>query len=116
MKRFTTSGAVTLFILLVGFLSGCFGANEQKEQTSRVDSTAVNYKYGKIEIPGKEGSLCAAPIYIAYEKGFYAEEGFDVNLITADTETRKIGLNNGTIPIVNGDFQCSRWPLFLFCS
>ena len=42
---------------------------------------------------------------IAYEKGFFAEEGFDVNLISADTETRKIGLNNGTIPIVNGDFQ-----------
>ena len=63
------------------------------------------YKYGKINIPGKDGSLCAAPIYIAYEKGFFAEEGFDVNLISADTETRKIGLNNGTIPIVNGDFQ-----------
>ncbi len=63
------------------------------------------YKYGKINIPGKDGSLCGAPIYIAYEKGFFAEEGFDVNLISADTETRKIGLNNGTIPIVNGDFQ-----------
>jgi NitT/TauT family transport system substrate-binding protein len=28
-----------------------------------------------------------------------------VTLISASTETRKIGLNNGTIPIVNGDFQ-----------
>ncbi len=65
----------------------------------------TKYQYGKINIPGKDGSLCAAPIYIAYEKGFFAEEGFDVNLISADTETRKIGLNNGTIPIVNGDFQ-----------
>ncbi|MDF2510188.1 MAG: putative nitrate/sulfonate/bicarbonate transporter periplasmic binding protein [Herbinix sp.] len=65
----------------------------------------VEYKYGKIDIPGKEGALCAAPIYIAYEKGFFAEEGFDVTLISANAETRKIGLNNGTIPIVNGDFQ-----------
>lgn len=63
------------------------------------------YKYGKVNIPGKDGALCGAPIYIAYEKGFFADEGFDVNLISADTETRKIGLNNGTIPIVNGDFQ-----------
>lgn len=63
------------------------------------------YKYGKINIPGLDGSLCGAPIYIAYEKGFFAEEGFDAKLISADTESRKIGLNNGSIPIVNGDFQ-----------
>lgn len=63
------------------------------------------FKYGKINIPALDGALCGAPIYIAYEKGFFAEEGFDAKLISADTETRKIGLNNGTIPIVNGDFQ-----------
>ncbi|MDR0330239.1 MAG: ABC transporter substrate-binding protein [Chitinispirillales bacterium] len=63
------------------------------------------FKFGKIDIPGKDGALCNAPLYIAYEKGFLAEEGFDVNLISADIETKKIGLNNGAIPIVNGDFQ-----------
>jgi NitT/TauT family transport system substrate-binding protein len=64
-----------------------------------------DFKYGKIDIPGKDGALCGAPIYIAYENGYFAEQGFDVNLISADFETRKIGLNNGSIPIVNGDFQ-----------
>ena len=68
-------------------------------------SDAAEYKYGKIDIPGKDGALCGAPIYVAYERGFLAEEGFAVTLISASTETRKIGLNNGTIPIVNGDFQ-----------
>jgi NitT/TauT family transport system substrate-binding protein len=68
-------------------------------------AAATNFKYGKIQIPGKGGALCGAPVYIAYEKGFFAAEGFDVELISADTETRKIGLNNGTIPVVNGDFQ-----------
>ncbi|NLY92349.1 MAG: ABC transporter substrate-binding protein [Firmicutes bacterium] len=106
MKRVTKIvGTVALFLLLAAFFSGWFGAKDSKEQTSRPAGTAALYKFGKIDIPGKEGSLCAAPIYIAYEKGFYAEEGFEVNLITANTETRKIGLNNGTIPIVNGDFQ-----------
>ncbi|MDR2648769.1 MAG: ABC transporter substrate-binding protein [Clostridiales bacterium] len=71
-----------------------------------VDPTSVtDFKYGKIQIPGKSGALCGAPVYIAYEQGFFAAEGFDVELIAADTETRKIGLNNGTIPVVNGDFQ-----------
>ncbi|MBR4670144.1 MAG: ABC transporter substrate-binding protein [Butyrivibrio sp.] len=68
-------------------------------------ASETQYKYGKIQLPGKDGALCGAPTYVAYEKGFFAEEGFDVELISADFETRKIGLNNGTIPMVNGDFQ-----------
>lgn len=97
---------------ILGFaMAGCgkgketadFGTAVNNEENTKGDEQ--QYKYGKIDIPGKDGSLCGAPIYIAYEKGFFAEEGFDVSLISADFETRKIGLNNGTIPIVNGDFQ-----------
>lgn len=75
------------------------------DSTAGTTTTPTEYKYGSVDIPGKDGALCGAPIYIAYENGYFAEEGFDVNLISADTETRKVGLNNGTIPIVNGDFQ-----------
>ena len=80
---------------------------EGTAETSAAASSekSSEYKYGKIDIPGKDGALCGAPIYIAFENGYFAEEGFDVELISADFETRKIGLNNGTIPIVNGDFQ-----------
>jgi NitT/TauT family transport system substrate-binding protein len=81
-------------------------AAQEISYPSAVDPKSVtNFKYGKIQIPGKGGALCGIPVYIAYEKGFFAAEGFDVELISADTETRKIGLNNGTIPVVNGDFQ-----------
>ncbi len=73
--------------------------------TEQQKAEQTEFKFGKIDIPGKDGALCGAPIYIAYENGYFAEEGFDVTLISADFETRKIGLNNGTIPIVNGDFQ-----------
>ena len=86
--------AAILSLALIGGLTACRGKTGNSQ-----------FKYGKIDIPGKDGALCGAPIYIALEKGFYAEEGFDVTLISADTETRKIGLNNGTIPMVNGDFQ-----------
>ncbi len=102
--------SLMLIAACIASLTACAGSTGTAENTkdsgnAGSEENQRTYKYGKINIPGKDGSLCGAPIYIAYEKGFFAEEGFDVNLISADTETRKIGLNNGTIPIVNGDFQ-----------
>lgn len=96
LKRIVS--AVLTFSLLLIFTTGC-GSTDTSSKTEN------EYKYGKIQISGKDGALCGAPTYVAYERGFFAEEGFDVELISADFETRKIGLNNGTIPIVNGDFQ-----------
>ncbi len=102
IKNVLRAAMITLSIAIA--LTACGGNNGSGENVSS-DAGKDGYKYGKIDIPGKDGALCGAPIYIAYEKGFFKEEGFDVNLISADTETRKIGLNNGNIPIVNGDFQ-----------
>ena len=90
--------ALVALSILTGVVAGC-------GKTGPAQSTDSEYRFGKIQIPGKDGALCGAPTYVAFEKGFFAEEGFDVELISADFETRKIGLNNGTIPIVNGDFQ-----------
>ncbi len=104
-KIFGAAVALILAIAVFWVGLGTINANNPTSSKTAKNSQGTKYKYGKIDIPGKDGSLCGAPIYIAYEKGFFAEEGFDVNLISADTETRKIGLNNGTIPIVNGDFQ-----------
>jgi NitT/TauT family transport system substrate-binding protein len=85
-----------LSLIAVTGMIGCGGKS---------DTAGGKFKFGKINIPGRDGALCGAPIHIAYEKGFFAEEGFDVSLIAADVETKKIGLNNGTIPMINGDFQ-----------
>lgn len=58
-----------------------------------------------VSLPGLGSSLCYAPTHVAYELGFFAEEGIDVELITTDFEPTKIGLNNGSVATANGDFQ-----------
>ena len=50
------TAAVTLFSITLSF-AGCAAKQE------------TGPKYGKINIPGLDGSLCGAPIYIAYENG-----------------------------------------------
>ncbi|MDR0916177.1 MAG: ABC transporter substrate-binding protein [Oscillospiraceae bacterium] len=110
-SRFLT-GAVALIIALSAVLTSCGKTGDTTTSPTPTPTAPTSdnandtgYKYGKIQINGKSGALCGAPVYIAFEKGFFAEAGFDVELISADTETRKIGLNTGDIPVVNGDFQ-----------
>ena len=92
-------------LLAVAVASGC-GINTSGTQATGTATGGkdVQYVYGIVEFP-KSGSLCSSPIAIALEKGYFKEEGIDAKLVTADTETRKIGLDTGRFAVTNGDFQ-----------
>ena len=104
-RKITTAAALILSAAMLASCSVTEAGSSGSGSAGGSNIQQTDYKYGKIDIPGKDGALCGAPIYVAYENGYFAEEGFDVNLISTDFEARKIGLNNGSIPIVNGDFQ-----------
>ncbi|MCR5027761.1 MAG: ABC transporter substrate-binding protein [Fibrobacter sp.] len=85
------------FLVLCVALVACEEKSEEKVEKSA-------FKFGSVEIPVSDGTLCIAPFFVAKEKGFFAKEGVDVKFVSANAETRKIGLNNGTYPITNSDF------------
>lgn len=73
--------------------------------TASVSAFAETEAKWHVSLPGLGSSLCYAPTHVAYELGFFSEEGIDAELITTDFEPTKIGLNNGTVATANGDFQ-----------
>jgi NitT/TauT family transport system substrate-binding protein len=63
------------------------------------------YPHGSFDI-GYAGSTCGSPTSIASLKGFFAEEGVKINLVSGSTfEAGRAALAAGKIIVENGDFQ-----------
>ncbi|MDF2877465.1 MAG: ABC-type nitrate/sulfonate/bicarbonate transport system, periplasmic component [Clostridia bacterium] len=78
---------------------------EKTENTTSDVSTVKEFKFGKVKIQALGGGACGAPSYIAFEKGFFAEEGLDVELVSGNLDELKTGLATGEFLVTNGDFQ-----------
>lgn len=90
-----------IFLLLFVFafgtvltLDGC-GNNPSAEQTQAQNSPK------KIKV-GYSGGACESFIFAAYEKGFFKEEGLDVELVKVDFEILKEALATGKIQASDG--------------
>lgn len=106
MKHKNTAKVLAATLALSALLTAC-GGGATMQSTSAPAANAAEGSELKwhITIPGKGGSLCNSVTYVAYEKGFFAEESIDAELISSNFEANKVGLANGTISTVNGDFQ-----------
>ncbi|KRK98986.1 abc1 [Secundilactobacillus odoratitofui DSM 19909 = JCM 15043] len=90
---------------LVGVLAlGSVLAGCGNQSTAGKSST---YKYGTVTIPAKDGSICNAPNYIAYEKGFFKKNGIKAKIVAnpRDISDLEAGFASGKYDAQNGDFQ-----------
>jgi NitT/TauT family transport system substrate-binding protein len=87
MKRNTRSRWATLLAAKTFFAAACFallaaGCNKRSEESGRMKVAYL-------------GLTCEAPIFVAYEKGFFSEEGLDVELVKTDWDGLREGLGLG---------------------
>lgn len=97
MNKFKRLISLALLFAVSAFITGCQKSTEQ--------SANSEYKYGKLKIQALGGAVCGAPAYIAYEKGFFKEEGLDAELVSGTLDENKTGLATGEFVVTNGDFQ-----------
>lgn len=90
-------------MLLISVISVSLSACQNNSSTATIGNS--KYKYGKLKIQALGGGACGAPSYIAYEKGFFAKEGLDVELVSGTLDEDKTGLVTGEFTVTNGDFQ-----------
>ncbi|MDR3590523.1 MAG: ABC transporter substrate-binding protein [Negativicutes bacterium] len=92
--RFRVLAVMLSVFLLTGVLllaAGC-GKSQSAQQAQGPKKIKIGYA----------GGACEAFIYSAYEKGFFKEEGLEVELVKVDFETLKEALTTGKIEAANG--------------
>ena len=64
-------------LLAFGFalLAGACGGDNKNEKQEAQQAEKSQFKFGTLELPILDGSLCGAPFYVAKEKGRQADCG-----------------------------------------
>lgn len=70
-------GIMMAMILLAAGLTGCMGEDTGGETLGKTPEDAVQVTLNEVA-----HSIFYAPMYVAVEEGYFAEEGLDVTLVT----------------------------------
>ncbi|HBC94494.1 MAG TPA: myristoyl transferase [Pelotomaculum sp.] len=90
-------GVLLITILL---LAGC-SAKEEQSTEQPGGSASPNGELKKVRI-GNFGTTCEAPLFAAYENGYFKEEGLDAELIKGDPNALKDMLATNKIDATDG--------------
>jgi NitT/TauT family transport system substrate-binding protein len=80
---------------LAAFLIGITGCSKEQENTAQSGNDPMKVRVGYI------GLTCEAPIFTAYEKGFFKEENLDVTLVKCDWGNYKDALALGSFDVTH---------------
>src|SRR3954464_6178161 len=92
-KPSNTTMSAKLFLVAISLSLLVFGGCNKRSGSSIQNSNKVRVGY--------IGLTCEAPIYAAYEKGYFKEEGLDVELVRCDWSKYKDALALGSYDITH---------------
>jgi len=87
-------------VLTMGILSGLLAGCSKENAPSPSKDGAAKQK----AVIAYAGGTCEAPVFVAYHKGFFTEEGLAVELVQAGFEQLKQGLAAGKIDATQANF------------
>ncbi|MEN6412810.1 MAG: ABC transporter substrate-binding protein [Veillonellales bacterium] len=93
MRRKTLVFMISSFLMLSFALTGCGSQNSTSNQAQQ------NTASPKVKV-GYYGGTCEAPVYVAFEKGFFKNQGLDVELVKVSGDVLKEGIATGKIDAV----------------
>lgn len=96
--------AIAGLIATMSIFAGCSNTDQtsgEKETETTISSTGKKLK--KITFAAS-GGTCEAPVFAAETKGFFEEEGLDVEYVKMDFETLKSGIASGKVDASVGNF------------
>lgn len=92
-------------LLAAVMASGCGATDNHAVPVNATTASSGGDRQPKKVTFAYAGSTCEAPIFVAYEKGFFKEEGLDVTLVQQNFETLKTGIATGKVDGTIGNFS-----------